>query len=59
MHLLAFLDSLGVFFLLAIIGIVDYTFNCYPPPHPISICYACNDCSTSVWTEQNGNITIF
>ena len=35
--LLSFLDSLGVFFVLATIGIVDCTFGCLPVsvPHPV------------------------
>ena len=63
MLLLAFLDSPGVFFMLAMIGIVDCTFCRLPVttlcPIPFPFFCAWNGHFTSVWTGQNGNITAF
>ena len=63
MLLLAFLDSPGVFFVLAMIGIVDCTFGRLPiaVPRPVLFPFFCawNSRFASVWMGQNGNITIF
>ena len=61
MLLLAFLDSPSVFFVLAMIGIVDCTFRRLPiaslRPVPFPFICTWNGHFTSVWTGQNGTET--
>ena len=64
MLLLAFLDSPGVFFVLATIGIVDCTFSRLPVAilRPVPLSFLCTEGPLRFHrdgTERNGNITIF